>query len=359
MSLTLGLTGMDPDTEVALKIAFAEANERLDERWELVPENEADHVIVDMDSMYGPMSWLRLHAAGKTVVGLTSVERTQTEFRLSRPFDGQKVHALLVELEQPSSAAGHSVDAPSPEATVRTEPTDAGGAAEPEPADASAGDAFEDDHAVPEPVEAPVVPEPAAPEPEIPARDPVFADWLRPGALAGRVRYRRGDGPALFIDPASQAWHGPSALKSVAPSISGTVEESDFETLDDARWTAEAAAAGDPQPLPRLAWLAGLVAGQGSLLPEHEADGRYALAKWPQTEREYPKHFRIATAMMKGPATVAEIADASSVPAADVADFINANLVTGYAQFVPETPPEPEEAPKKPGGGLLGRLRNR
>jgi len=70
MALTLGLTGMDPATETALKSAFAEANARLDKRWRLVPEAEADHIVVDMDSMYGPMSWLRLHAAGKRLLHL-------------------------------------------------------------------------------------------------------------------------------------------------------------------------------------------------------------------------------------------------------------------------------------------------
>ena len=85
MALTLGLTGMDPATETALKSAFAEANARLDKRWRLVPEAEADHIVVDMDSMYGPMSWLRLHASGKRVIGLTDAPRTQTDFRLPRP----------------------------------------------------------------------------------------------------------------------------------------------------------------------------------------------------------------------------------------------------------------------------------
>ena len=72
MPLTLGLTGMDPATESALQTAFKVANARLGGRWTLVPEPQADFVVVDMDSMYGPMSWLRLHAAGKSVIALTA-----------------------------------------------------------------------------------------------------------------------------------------------------------------------------------------------------------------------------------------------------------------------------------------------
>src|SRR3546814_3892719 len=95
MSLTLGLTGMDPATETALKAAFTDANARIGSPWQLVPEAEAGHVMVDMDSMYGPMSWLRLHAAGKQVIGLTTAQRTQTDFRLGRPFDSHSFSVLL------------------------------------------------------------------------------------------------------------------------------------------------------------------------------------------------------------------------------------------------------------------------
>ena len=100
------------------------------------------------------------------------------------------------------------------------------------------------------------------------------------------------------------------------------------------------------------------MAGNGTLLPGLDPQDRFQLLKWPQTEREYPRHFRIATQMMKGPATVADIAQGSGVPEADVTDFVNANLATGFATPVVEAPPQPEE-PAKPRGGLLGRLRNR
>jgi hypothetical protein len=79
------------------------------------------------------------------------------------------------------------------------------------------------------------------------------------------------------------------------------------------------------------------------------------MTKWPQTEREYPKHFRIATVMMKAPASLGEIAEASGVTEAEVADFINANLATGFAE--PEGDPTPVEPAKS--GGLFGRLRGR
>ena len=112
-------------------------------------------------------------------------------------------------------------------------------------------------------------------------------------------------------------------------------------------------ALGAAQPLSRLQWYGGLLAGGGHLLAGFDLSSRYKLSKWPQTEREYPKHFRIATAMMKGPATLDEVAAASGVPLPEVVDFVNASLATGYAELVPEQPPEPADTGKS--GGLFGR----
>jgi hypothetical protein len=206
---------------------------------------------------------------------------------------------------------------------------------------------------------APVVPHrPVAPvEPAAPPRDPVFADWLAPGALSGRFRYRRATQDALLIDANARQYFSTTSLKPLAAVIEGRVGREDFQPVDAATWAKDSAALGAAQPLNRLQWFGGLVAGKGHLLPEFDTSGRYKLSKWPQTEREFPKHFRIATAMMKGPATLAEIAAASGVTFQEVADFVNASLITGYAELVPETPLEPAEPPKT--SGLFGRMRGK
>jgi hypothetical protein len=200
-----------------------------------------------------------------------------------------------------------------------------------------------------------IAPAPAAPPP--PPHERTLVDWLVVGALPGRMRYRRNAGPILLIDPITRQYHGPAPLKPLAGYFEGIVAEQDFEPAEAATWAREATALGPPQPLARLQWFGGLLAGKGALLPGHDPHGRYKLSKWPQTEREFPKHFRIATAMMKGPATLDEVAAASGVPLAEVVDFVNASLVTGYAEFVPEQPPEPTEPPKS--SGLFGRLRGK
>lgn len=363
MARTLGLTGMDSATEAELRGVFA-ASRAPSAGWTLVPENEADLVIVDMDSMYGPMSWLRLHGADKRVVGLTNSARTQADYCLQRPPDAAALDAVL---ESYAAEAGlpHAppVAAPVPAAPVpapvvtmadlQGEGTPAGFTHAPEPADR-----------VPEETAAPAAtaeaarnPPPVEAAPPPPPRETTLADWLG-DAGTGRFRFRREGGPTLLVDPAAGKYHGPAALKPLGAYFSGRVDASDLEPVDEAEWIREVATLGAGQPLARLHWLAGLLAGGGHLLPGYDSAARFVLGKWPQTEREFPKHFRIATAMMKGPATIWEISQASTVPVEEVSDFINANLATGFAEQVAEAGEEPVE-PRKPGGGLFGRMRGR
>ena len=44
----------------------------------------------------------------------------------------------------------------------------------------------------------------------------------------------------------------------------------------------------------------------------------YKLSRWPQSEREFPKHFRIATVMLKQAHLLDEIASESGAGVADV-----------------------------------------
>ena len=363
MPLTFGLTGMDPATETSLKTAFEEANRRLGGTWQLLPETQGDYIAVDMDSMYGPMSWLRLHAAGKTVIGLTSAPRTQADFRLAQPFDANSLLQVLNEIAPPSAPAGLT-PAPRPQDQLPEE--------QPQPVDEEAGAIADTTGAPTEETSSPREPASAAvaqvvpaapslqphtpPQASVPVTDPeprTLAEWLASGRVQGQLKLGR-DGVDLLLDTAQRQYHGPTALKPLAGHVGSPLEAGDFVPVKD--WSNQVASLGAPQPLSRLVWFGGLLAGQGKLMPGFDPQARYQMLKWPQTEREYPKHFRIATAMMKGPATLAEIAEASGVPEADVTDFVNASLATGFADI--EHLPEPEaETPKS--GGLFGRLRGR
>ena len=365
MALTLGITGMDGKTEAELRAAFDIANAA--GRWALGGD-DADVIVVDMDSLYGPMSWLRLHAAGKRVIGLTAMERTQTDFRLARPIEPTALAGLLDGLsagmpapEPPVAAAASDpapvvaafADAPAPTQGTREASVEAPG--EERDADAAETDAILAAEAAPE---AATTGHDLADARDVPDQDRPLSDWIGPRGLSRRARLQRGNGPVLLLDVPAGQWHGQAALKPLAGYFDGSLSIDDFEAPSDAEWESETASLGAAQPLARLRWFGGLQAGKGAIADGHDPAGRFRLLKWPQTEREYPKHFRIATAMMKAPATVAEIADASGVAREEVADFVNANLATGYAEPAAMSAGEaPVPAPR--GGGLLDRIRGR
>ncbi|MGY0556407.1 MULTISPECIES: hypothetical protein [unclassified Lysobacter] len=371
MALTLGLTGMDPATETSLKAAFTDANGRLGSAWQLMPAAAAEYVVVDMDSMYGPMSWLRLHASGKTVIGLTSAPRTQADLLLAQPFDAGSLFSLLSQIApQPAAAV-----APTSTTTEKSPATDLPPAAPPvdktaktpslDEVPAAAGPSPVASETL-DPVEPPGLAVAADVAPALPDDEPktgpdapadsepsTFAEWLASGRLASQVKFER-DGLALLVDTARNQYFGPSSLKPLAAHVTSQADADDFVSVPD--WDSEIARIGASQPLTRLVWYAGLLSSQGRLTPGFDPKARYQLLKWPQTEREYPKHFRIATTMMKGPTTLPDIAEASGVSIAEVTDFVNASLATGFADIerLPEPAPEPQKS-----GGLFGRLRGR
>ena len=86
------------------------------------------------------------------------------------------------------------------------------------------------------------------------------------------------------------------------------------------------------QPYTRLLWFYTVHRSQGELLPGLERGGRYKLARYPQSEREFAKHFRISTFMMKDFASLDDIAEASGAPLSDVIDYVNAYSAVGYVE---------------------------
>lgn len=145
------------------------------------------------------------------------------------------------------------------------------------------------------------------------------------------------DGAELVVDPEQDAYYFEStSLKPLAallqqPASAWTPVYS--EAVNAAR------IANTAQPLARLRWYAGLIATPGILSRELSRAGHYKLARWPETEREFPRHFRIATAMLKQPAAPDEIAAASGMPYEEVVDYINASHAGGRLEAVAVTKP--------------------
>ncbi|MDO5504667.1 MAG: hypothetical protein Q4F49_00025 [Pseudoxanthomonas suwonensis] len=418
MNLTLGFTGMDEQTESRLRAMFRSLAPEVTRAWRLLPHDEARYVVVDMDTMYGPMSWLSLANAGKQVIALTQAERTSADFLLRQPLTENRLQALLEAIAcddatpaAPAANASMADDAPPPEFAVEAHdatpearlqpsaddvaqvvatagPTPPGTTAEaattekealaataaPGVTPARAQPAVPFEHAASsEHVEDAVLDDPVDPvDPAVPA-DPDDAGtapgaiaapaiatdqpWYNPQARQGRWLLSSDAGPALLLDFDNGVYHGPATLKPLQPLFTAFPQEAPLQPMDASDWDAHPESSGEAQPLQRLHWYGALLAGDGALLQGMDPAGQFRLGKWPRTEREFPRHFRIATTMMRAPATIAEIAAASEVPEREVIDFINAHNVTGHAQAVVHAPPA--EAPAVRSGSLLSRLRGR
>ncbi|MBS0431129.1 MAG: hypothetical protein JSS21_01800, partial [Proteobacteria bacterium] len=175
--------------------------------------------------------------------------------------------------------------------------------------------------------------------------------------VAEMLARRRIDQPVrvgeLVIDPEHDAYYSAeAALKPLKPALENPCAAA---RVLDANALAETRK-GKAQPLARLRWFAGLVATPGELAHGLATDSRYKLSRWPQTEREFPRHFRIATAMMKQAAVPAQIAQASGAPLADVIDYINASRAAGWLA-VEHDEPAPAESEAQARGNVLSRFR--
>jgi hypothetical protein len=272
--------------------------------WALSDEAGADAVLIDLDSMYGQMAWMKGFDAGKVTIGLTQALRADTAYRIDAPLSAEALRTALLAI-----AGGHPATAATVEAEMH-EPT------------AAAATSL-----------APESPPVATTTPEAPAATaPVPANRLaaRLARATGPFAVQFGDLPRLVIDPASQQFAPGKSLKALIDYGQTELAAESIEALDAGTAADALRQAGDPQPLSRLTWLLALGGGGGRLL-DHAPGTRFQLGKWPQVEREFPKHFRIATVMLKAPATVTEIASASGASEAEVADYINAALAVGHA----------------------------
>lgn len=135
------------------------------------------------------------------------------------------------------------------------------------------------------------------------------------------------DGAELVVDPARNAYHFEST--SLKP-LAALLQQPASAWAPVYSESIKAARASNPaQPLERLRWYAGLIATPGILGRTLGRTERYKLSRWPETEREFPRHFRIAKEMLKQPATVDEIVAASGMTYEDVVDYINASFAGG------------------------------
>jgi hypothetical protein len=158
------------------------------------------------------------------------------------------------------------------------------------------------------------------------------------------------DGAELVVDPEQDAYYFEST--SLKPLAALLQQQAAAWTPVYSEALKAARAASSAQPLERLRWYAGLIATPGILGRKLSRTDRYKLSHWPETEREFPRHFRIATAMSKQPATPDEISAASGTPYEEVLDYINASHAGGRL----ETTSARKSAGAAPGASRRERL---
>ena len=344
---TLCFTGFSRDEAAAIQALFEQIRPRLASDWVIESESEAQVLVIDMDSMYGHMTWLKAQSGGKTTVGLTAGNRSETDHLLVRPLTAEALSGLLEHIASglpnaaplqdalaaritgqqaampplPTSPRSTGQQPAMPPATPRS--TGQQPAMPANPRSTGQMPAFNPD--------AMRSTGQMAAMPPLAARDPMLGDLLKPGVFDGPVKLQLPDAPLLVLDPATQTYLGGSSLKALQPYGETSIRADQFSPVAPAELATLTTQLGGTQPWSRLAWLGALVGGKGVITPGIDPNSKFKLVKWPQTEREFAKHFRIATVMMKGPARLTEIAEQSGQSLADVTDFVNANLATGYS----------------------------
>src|SRR5690606_20587824 len=203
---TVHFTGMDGAEQQALNDLFQAANTSLGGGWHIDSEADAGVLVVDVDSIYGHMTWLKVHNSGRTIVALTSHGEADADHVLMRPVSSEALAELMRGLEngaarKPARRTAESSSQAAPAATAATP------VSTPTPAPTAEESSAPEPEPIPEP-------EPEAePEPAPPPRDPMLIDYLVAGALPGAVKLGIADAPPLILDPQQQVYIGPQALK--------------------------------------------------------------------------------------------------------------------------------------------------
>lgn len=378
--LKIALSGVSEDDTALFHKALAGMGTQMSQLWLWADEGDADLIVVDTDSVWGHMAWLRAVGTGKRTAVYTHVAGPKdSDLVLPKPFDPQAFAAVLAqaagERGMPVGESARAAHRAVTEAAIAAREATAEAAMPASPAQADEVVAVAVAAAATTP--APTVVQPAPPasvseSPSAPVPPPQGTAALEtalaapgaqpespPASIGELLLAQRLDGPrratsgatTLVFDPEQDAYYGEAMLKPLKALLD---LPPDVLTPVGADALARARQ-GQPHPLARLRWFAALSTTPGVLAKGLDPQASYRLVRWPQIEREFPRHFRIATAMMKQAGTLAAIAEASGAPAEDVADFVNAHHALGYVAVEGAAGDGADDAQR----GLLSRMRRR
>ncbi len=360
-------------------------------RWEWTANAaQADVVLIDVDTLYGHMDWLKAQSQGRKMICLTASSMGEQDVVIARPISvGGIKHALALAAGDDLGVAG--VKPAANNAPIVSTPA--------RPARVTGEQPIVSTPARPARVtgEQPIVPTPSSQrvtaeqpavrrvtgeQPAVPGQPrPVaasavvavnvaaarvtgqqravsgappavvaevapllkpaassLADYLLDDHLEAPAMLAREGLPALIIDRSNDRYYGGLTLKPLLPYCQGRIERSEWKPVPE-KELAALRESGSGLPLSRLLWLYTLGTSNGvALLPGLDPNSRFKLMKWPQIEREFPKHFRIATAMMKAPASLVEVSEFAGATLNEVIDFVNAYAAIGVVSAENQSP---------------------
>ena len=333
MAYKIALVGATADEETEFRNLLSPAAQRLRQSWEVSNERDADLVVVDVDSVFGHMAWLKASGAGKRTAAFTERDSArESDLLLGRPLSLEGVVKLLLMFNLPSGAAPQPAAPAAPDRESYASEFRPGDArpqrVAPAPPPPRAEAPVEAPKPAPRPAPVAAPPPPAPP----PARELALADFLTGISLPGPARLVTAGAPDLLLDPANQTWYSSATgLRALAPHCARTLVLGDWQLLNAGDFAA-AKGSLTAQPFSRLLWFYVLNRSHGELLPELDRAARFKLARYPQSEREFTKHFRIGTFMMKDFASLEDIAEASGAALPDVIDYVNAYTAVGFVE---------------------------
>lgn len=334
MARRLSLQGASEQDNAHLRKLLNQAGPNVRSGWRFYTGEEADLLIVDVDTVYGHMDWLRAHGSGNPVAVLTDHTRFEdADLILHKPVGLDNFVDVLERAAAKIADRGEPATDDAPPA--RTESSAPAPAPAPAPAEPAAA---------------------AAPEP--PAQPPAeqrLAQWLSGSWLSGQLSLQEKDAPKLALDFGERQFYADGTLRALAPYCGRSIRREALHRLD-AKEFAALQARTKAQPMSRLIWLCHVLGSRGHLADGLDINARYKLGRWPQIEREFPKHFRIATVMMKQPATLSEVAEQSGATLPDVIDFTNAYNAIGYIEAEQGGPADSTQRDSGR-GAIMSRLR--
>ena len=325
MARRLTLHGASEEDAAQIRNLLRRAKSEIRSGWNLYAGDDTDLLIVDVDTVYGHMDWLRMLGQAIPVAALTRHTKFEDhDLILHKPVVMENLSELLQRAaektaDRPESATIRAVRQPlrTGKTPSRTEKPDLEtGAKHSPPADGGAPESS-----------------PSAVT-QAPAQVRSLLEWITQGELDGHSWLQVDDLPGLLLDPGERQFYTSASLGALSPYCVMTISAAQWKRLDSEAATASRATL-KAQPLSRLLWLCHASGSNGRPADGLDINAQHKLGRWPQIEREFPKHFRIATEMMKQPATLTEIAERSGAPLADVINFTNAYNAIGYIETQP------------------------